>query len=82
MCKITNNKNICLANAAVPQHSLHTHCHLPSAMFEFTLHEHTGLSIFVCLFLKTAAQEGNKELNIILYLLTYLLHGAESFLRS
>jgi len=38
-----------------------------SHVFEFTLHEHAGLSMFVPLFLKMAVQEGNKKLNIILY---------------
>jgi len=68
MCKITKNKDTCLAHAAVPQHSLHIHSSPPiSHAFEFTLHELAGLSIFVPLFIKMAAQEGNKEINIISY---------------
>lgn len=66
MCKITNNKDICLAYAAVPQQLTNSLSPPISHLFEFTLHEHAGLSIFVRLF-KMAAQEGNKEPNIILY---------------
>lgn len=73
-CKITN-KDTFLAHAAVPQHSLHTDRHLPSAT-RFNL-LFMNAQVFLYLFLCSSRwqhkweKEGTKELNIIFMVLLF-----------